>query len=167
MEKIELIKQEGLISKETNEEKDFANDRITNGLTLRKRKINAFLSKQRGFDRFKNEGQKDYEITKEKLEIPNEIKNKKYDNIDEFLKEMKNYIQSENIEYNKYALYCIRVQTLNNEGINNKNIFSELLQKQDFISNILYLIEKYWNDKQIIAEGLWILINVYITREKM
>ena len=168
MEKFELIKQEGLISKETNEEKDFANDRITNGLTLRKRKINAFLSKQRGFDRFKNEGQKDYEITKEKLEIPNEIKNKKYDNIDEFLKEMKNYIQSENIEYNKYALYCIRVQTLNNEGINNKNIFSELLQKQDFISNILYLIEKYWNDKQIIAEGLWILINVlYYQRENV
>jgi hypothetical protein len=81
---------------------------------------------------------------------------------------MKNYIQSENIEYNKDALYCIRVQTLNNEGINNKNIFSELLQKQDFISNILYLIEKYWNDKQIIAEGLWILINVlYYQKENV
>ena len=74
MEKIESkIKQVGLMSKEADEEKNFSNDRISNGLSLRKRKINAFLSKQRGFDRFKNEGQKEYQITKEKLEIPNEI----------------------------------------------------------------------------------------------
>ena len=161
MEKIESkIKQVGLMSKEADEEKNFSNDRISNGLSLRKRKINAFLSKQRGFDRFKNEGQKEYQITKEKLEIPNEIKNKKYNNLEQFLKEMKTYIRSDNIEYNKYALYCIRVQTLNGENADNKNIFAELLQKQDFITDIINLIEKNLDDKQIIAEGLWILINV-------
>ena len=127
------IKKESFMSKEENEEKNFTNERWENGLTLRKRKINEILSKKRGFDRFKNEGQKDYQIIKEEINIPIEIKNKKYDDLDQFLKEIKVYIQSENIEYNKYALYCIRTQTLNNEGSNNKNLFSELLIKQDYI----------------------------------
>ena len=147
-------------SKDDHEESSLANERWENGLTLRKRKINAILSKQRGLDRFKNEGKKDYEIDKEKLEIPNEIKNKKYDDIDTFLKDMKTYIKSENIEYNKFALYCIRVQTLDKEGTSNKNLFSELLQKYDFISDILNLIQKYLDNKQIIFEGAWILINI-------
>ena len=73
---------------------------------------------------------------------------------------MKNHFKSNNIEYKKYALYCIRAQTLNNDNLNNKNTLSELLYKQDFISDILNLIQNDINDKQVIFEGLWILINI-------
>jgi hypothetical protein len=145
---------------ENNEEKNYANERCENGLTLRKRKINAILSKKRGFYKTQTEEDKDYQIMKESLNLPNDIKNKKYDDIDQFLKEMKTNITSKDIEYNKYALYCIRTQTLNNENSNNKNVLSELLLKQDFISDILNLIQKNLDNKQIIYEGLWILINV-------
>ena len=147
-------------SRDDQEEKSLSNERWENGLTLRKRKINAIISKQRGFDRFKNEGKKDYEIDIEKLEIPKELKTIEYKDIDKFFKDMKTYIKSENIEYNKLALYCIRAQTLAKEGTNNKILFSELLQKFDFISDILNLIQKYMDNKQIIFEGLWILINI-------
>ena len=65
----------GQTSKDNNEEKNYANERWENGLTLRKPKINAILSKQRGFYKFQNEDQKEYQIMKESLNIPNEIKN--------------------------------------------------------------------------------------------
>ena len=154
------FKNDKNMSKEEKEEKNYISERWTNGLTLRKKKLNAILSKKRGFEQFKKDGQKDYEIIKENLDLSYEIKNKKYDDLEQFLKEMKTYIQSENIELNKYALYCIRTQTLNNDNFNNKNILSELLYKKDFISDILNLMQKYIDDKQVIYEGLWILINV-------
>ena len=161
MERIDQkAKEGGAFSQESNEEKNYANERWENGLTLRKRKINAILSKQRGFYKPQNDVEKDYQIIKEKLNIPIEIKNKKYDDIDQFLKEMKANINSKDIEFNKYALYCIRTQTLNNETSNNKNVLSELLLKQDFISDILMLIQKNIDNNQIIYEGLWILINI-------
>ncbi len=150
----------GQTSKDNNEEKNYANERWENGLTLRKRKINAILSKQRGFYKFQNEDQKEYQIMKESLNIPNELKNKKYDDLDIFLKEMKTYIKSKDIEYIKYVLFCLRSHTLNNDNSNNKNVYSELLIKQDFISDILYLLDNYIDDKQIIYEGLWLIINV-------
>ena len=154
------IKKDSILSKESNEEKNYINERWTNGLTLRKRKLNSILSKKRGLEQFKMEGTKDYEIIKEKLDISVEVKNKKYDELEEFLKQMKIHIKSKDINYIKYALYCIRVQTLNNDNLNNKNVLSELLYKQDFISDILYLIQNYFDEKQIIFEGLWILINI-------
>ena len=154
------IKKQSLASKEENEEKNMANERWENGLSLRKRKINEILSKKRGFDRFKNEGQKDYQIMKEEINISYETKNKKYDDLDQFLKEMKIYIKSDNIEFNKYALYCIRTQTINNEGSNNKTLYTELLLKQNFIMDIFNLIQKHFDNKKIIYEGLWILINI-------
>ena len=73
---------------------------------------------------------------------------------------MKKLIQSENIEYNKYALCCLRNQTINNEGANNKNFYSESLVKQNFLYDILNLIQKYFDNKSIICEGLWIIINI-------
>ena len=154
------IKKDLLASKESNEDKSYINERWTNGLTLRKRKLNSILSKKRGLEQFKMEGTKDYEIIKEKLDISVEVKNKKYDELEEFLKAMKVHIKSKDINYCKYALYCIRVQTLNNDNLNNKNVLSELLYKQDFISDILNLIQNNFDDKQIIFEGLWILINI-------
>ena len=154
------LKEDRILSKETNEEKNYINERWTNGLTLRKRKLNSILSKKRGLEQFKMEGAKDYEIIKEKLDISVEVKNKKYDELEEFLKQMKIHIKSNNINYIKYALYCIRAQTINNDNLNNKNVLSELLYKQDFISDILYLIQNYFDEKQIIFEGLWILINI-------
>lgn len=161
MESIESkLGKKGLLSKENEDENNLANERFVNGLSLRKRKINSILSKQRGFERFKNEGHKDYNLEKEKIEIPDEIKAKKYDDVEIFLKTMKTYIKSTDKEYNKYALYCIRVQTISNEGSNNKNDFSELLIKYDFISDILNLIQKNIDNLIIINEGLWILINV-------
>ena len=153
-------KREDKIPKENNEEKNYKNERLINGLSLRKRKLNSILSQKRGLEQFKKEGTKDYEIIKEKLDINFHTKNKKYDNLEEFVKEMKIHIKSNKIEYNKYALYCIRAQTLNNDNLNNKNELSEFLYKQDFISDILNLIQNYINDKQVIFEGLWILINI-------
>ena len=94
------------------------------------------------------------------MNIEKELKNKIYDDIDIFLKEMKKNIKHENIEYNKYALYCLRSQITNNNNFNNKNYLSEELQKKDFISDILNLIQKYFNDNQIIYESLWIFINI-------
>ena len=140
--------------------KFYANDRWTNSLNLRKKKLNEILSKQRGFDRFKKEGNRDYEISKENLNIENNLKNKIYDDIEVFLKEMKKYIKEPNIEYNKYALFCLRNQITNNNNFNNKIYLAEELQKKDFISDILNLFQKYFDNKQIIFEGLWIIINV-------
>ena len=154
------MKSISLISKLTDEDKEYANDRWENSLTLRKRKINAMLSKQRGFYQFKNEGQIGYQIVKENLDIPLEIKNKKYDNLEQFFTEMKKYIQSKEISYNKYALYCIRNHTLNIEESKDKKKYVELLQKNDFVTDILFLIHEYFDYKEIIFEGLWILINV-------
>ena len=154
------MEKEDEMSKENDDEKNFKNERWINGLSLRKRKLNSILSKKRGLEQFKKEGTKEYEIIKEKLDISVEVKNKKYDDLEEFLKEMKNHFKSNNIEYKKYALYCIRAQTLNNDNLNNKNTLSELLYKQDFISDILNLIQNDINDKQVIFEGLWILINI-------
>jgi len=131
------MEKEDEMSKENDGEKNFKNERWINGLSLRKRKLNSILSKKRGLEQFKKEGTKEYEIIKEKLDISVEVKNKKYDDLEEFLKEMKNHFKSNNIEYMKYALYCIRAQTLNNDNLNNKNTLSELLYKQDFISDIL------------------------------
>ena len=148
------------VKKETNQEKEYVNERLENSLTLRKRKINAKISKQRGFYRFKNEGQINYQIIKEKLEIPFEIKNKLYADLEKFIEVMKKYIQSKDIAYNKYALYCIRNHTITIEESNKKNIFVELLQKNDFISDIINLIQKYINDNEVVFEGLWILVNI-------
>ena len=151
----------GLKSKgETLSPKFYTNERWANSLNLRKKKINEIIAKQRGLERFKKEGNKDYEIVKENLQIENELKNKIYDDIDSFLKEMKKNIKHENKEYNKYALFCLRSQITNNNNFNNKNYLSEELQKKDFISDILFLIQKYLDDNQIIFEGLWIFINI-------
>jgi len=161
MESIEQkMSIKGQTSKDSKEEKNYANERWENGLSLRKRKINAILSKQRGFYKLQNEDQKEYQIMKESLNIPNEIKNKKYDDLDIFLKEMKTYIKSKDIEYIKYSLFCLRSHTINNDNSNNKNVYSELLIKQDFISDILYSLDKYIDNKQIVYEGLWLIINV-------
>ena len=105
--------------------KFYTQDRWTNSLNLRKKKINEIIFKQRGLERFKKDGNKEYEIVKENLNIEKELKNKIYDDIDIFLKEMKKNIKHENIEYNKYALYCLRSQITNNNNFNNKNYLSE------------------------------------------
>jgi hypothetical protein len=160
MESIESKTKGSLNFKGTDEEKNLNNERLENSLSLRKRKINEILSKKRGFDKFKKDGKKEYQLEKDEINIPYEIKNKKYEDLDQFLKEMKKFIQNENIEYNKYAIYCLRIHQLNNDSTNNKNLYSELLVKQNFIYDILNLIQKYLDNKKIIYEGLWIIINV-------
>ena len=162
------LKNSNLISSESNETKNLKEQRLENSLTLRKRKINDILSKKRGFNRFKKEGEKGYKLVKEELNIPYQIKNKKYNDLDHFLKDMKVFIQSDDFEYNKYALYCIRSQTINNEGTSDKNLYAELLHKQNFIYDILNLILKYFDNKYIIFEGIWILINtVYYQKDNL
>ena len=159
--------KKGLLSKEDDdEEKNISNERFANGLSLRKRKINLILSKQRGFDKFKFEGDRDYQLKLEQIKIPDEIKTKKFDDLDAFVKDMKTYLTSENKEYNKFALYCLRIQTTSNDGSNNKNLLCELLQKKDLTSDILNLIQKYLDDRLIIYEGLWVLINVLYYQEE-
>lgn len=152
--------KDNLKSNEEKDEKYFINARLENGLTLRKRKINAILSKKRGFDRFKFEGQKDYNLTRDEINIPFEIKNRKYEDIEQFLNQMKVFIESDNMEYNKFALYCLRIQASNNELESmNKKFYGQIVKK-NFISDILIIMAKYFDNKIIIHEGLWILINV-------
>ena len=159
--------KKGLLSKEDDdEEKNISNERFANGLSLRKRKINSILSKQRGFDKFKYEGDRDCQLKLEQIKIPDEVKTKKFDDLDVFLKDMKTYLTSENKEYNKFALYCLRIQTTSNEGSNNKNLLCDLLKKKDLTSDILNLIQKYLDDRLIIYEGLWVLINVLYYQEE-
>ena len=103
---------ESQIKKEAREEvnlpkKFYAIERLSNNLSLRKRKINEIISRQRGLERFKKEGNKEYEIDKEKLEIDINIKNKVYEDLEIFLKEMKKYIKNENKDLCKYSLYCL------------------------------------------------------------
>lgn len=150
-----------LNSKEDNlPPKFYANERWMNNLNLRKKKLQEIISKRRDIERFKKDGNKDYELIKENLKIETEIKNKLYEDVESFMKEMKKYIKMEDKEYNKYALYCIRNQINNNDNSNNKIYLTEELYKKDFISDILILFQKYFDDKQIIFEGLWIFINI-------
>ena len=148
------------LSQEVLDHKFYANERWTNNLNLRKKKINDIISKQRGLERLKQEGNIEYEINKESLNIELAIKNKIYDDVESFLKEMKKYIKHENKEYNRYALFCLRNQITNNSTSNNRIYLSEELQKRDFISDIFILFQKYFEDKQVIFEGLWIIINI-------
>ena len=151
MENPDTKQKTDIKSKEDNlSQKFYTNERWLNNLNLRKKKLQEIISKRRDVERFKKEGNKDYEIIKENLKIEQEIKNKLYDDVEIFMKEMKKYIKMDDKEYNKYALYCIRVQTISNEGSNNKNDFSELLIKYDFISDILNLIQKNINNLIII-----------------
>ena len=147
-------------SRENLPQKFHVTERLSNNLSLRKKKINEIIARQRGLERVKNEGNKEYEIDKDKLDIDKEIKNKTYEDIEIFLKEMKKYIKNENKDLCKYSLYCLRVQINDNNSSNNKSYLSEELQKRDFISDILSLFQKYLDDKQIIFEGLWIFINI-------
>ena len=156
---ISKLKNSNLISSESNETKNLNEQRLENSLNLRKRKINDILSKKRGFDKFKKDGVKGYKLVKEELNIPYQIKNKIYDDVDHFLKDMKHFIQLDNVEYNKYALYCIRFQTINDERIYDKNLYTENLLKENIVCDILNLIYKYFDNKSIIFEGIWILIN--------
>ena len=156
---------ESQIKKEAREEvnlpkKFYAIERLSNNLSLRKRKINEIISRQRGLERFKKEGKKENEIDKKKIEIDINIKNKVYEDLEIFLKEMKKYIKNENKDLCKYSLYCLRVQINDKNSLNNKSFLSEELQKRDFISDILNLFQKYIDDKQIIFEGLWVFINI-------
>ena len=153
--------KEPIKSREENLPKKFyANERLTNNLSLRKRKINEIISKQRGLERFKKEGNIGYAIIKDNLNIEPEIKNKIYEDVETFLNQIKKFIKHENIEYNKYALYCLRNQITSNNNFNNKTYLAEEIQKKDFFSDILFLIQKYFDNKQIIFESLWIFINV-------
>ena len=153
------LKNRNLITSESNEAKDLNQQRLENNLALIKRKLNDILSQKRGLAKFKNEGVKGYKIVKEELNIPFQMKNKKYDDMNQFLKDMKLFIQSDNVEFNKYALYCIRFLTINNEGINDKNLYAEILIKENIICDILNLIYKFFENKSIIFEGIWIIIN--------
>ena len=62
MERAEKKIKGGLNNKEINEEINLSKERLEYNLSLRKRKINEILSKKRGFDKYKKEGKKDYQI---------------------------------------------------------------------------------------------------------
>lgn len=141
---------------EIQEDKNFTNERISSNLTLRKKKIDKYLSKYR----IKKEGKKEYEINMAEINLDENIKNKIYSDLDEFVKEIKARIKSDNIENIKYALLSLRKQTLSNDTLNNKNSFVEVISKEDFISNILCSMQKFFQDKKILYEGLWTLINI-------
>lgn len=135
--------------------KNYSDFRMTNTLSLRKKKLNQVLSKRRNI---KDQGLIDYQIKLEELKIDDKLKNKVYQ-MEDFIKEMKTHIKSTELEYQKYALMCLRKQTLEKSTMDNKKDFVEKILKEDFISDILNIMANNLNNKQILYEGLWVLIN--------
>lgn len=132
-----------------------SNIRINNNLSLRKKKLNDVLSKRRNI---KDIGLTEYQLKMEDLKIDDNLKIKVYQ-MEDFIKEMKIQIKSNNLENNKYALLCLRKQTIEKNTMENKKVFIDRMIKEDFISDILNIMSNNLNNKQILYEGLWILIN--------
>lgn len=153
--------------KEENDEKIYTNERMNTVLKLRKKKNNSIISKMRGiYEGINEETLKQYQIQIPELNINEELKVKKYDDYEDFLKEIKKYFKSDDIEYNKYAIHCLCGQTINKDTLKNRDIFIDTIIKGDYISDILFLIQKYLNDKKIVYEGLWTIINIlYYSKE--
>ena len=153
--------------KEENDEKIYTNERMNTVLKLRKKKNNSIISKMRGiYEGINEETLKQYQIQITELNINEELKVKKYDDYEDFLKEIKKYFKSDDIEYNKYAIHCLCGQTINKDTLKNRDIFIDTIIKGDYISDILFLIQKYLNDKKIVYEGLWTIINIlYYSKE--
>ena len=149
--------------------KSYLNERDEFNLSLRKKKLNNLI-----FNRRKNllnqinsisNNNKKYEIDYSKLELPKEIKEKKF-NEENFSSNLITMLTSNNIDIIKYSIFLIRQTTIKKnfsiQKLFNSNIIDYLFE---FLKN--NILNDNNNNNDIIFEILWIFINfTYEIQEK-
>ena len=149
--------------------KSYLNERDEFNLSLRKKKLNNLI-----FNRRKNllnqinsisNNNKKYEIDYSKLELPKEIKEKKF-NEENFSSNLITMLTSNNIDIIKYSIFLIRQTTIKKNFSIQKLFNSNII---DYLFEILKnnILNDNNNNNDIIFEILWIFINfTYEIQEK-
>lgn len=128
-------------------------------LSLRKAKMTQFFFKNRGLYKV-NPNYNKYQITKDTLNLDQKILEAQYEDNVIFEQSMMKYLTSSNKEEIKYAILNIRSQTVGSNRLQLCKEFFDigLIDKlYDILNSIL--TNKHLEEKQIIFEILWILIN--------
>ena len=149
--------------------KSYLNERDEFNLSLRKKKLNNLI-----FNRRKNllnqinsisNNNKKYEIDYSKLDLPKEIKEKKF-NEENFATNLITMLTSNNIDIIKYSIFLIRQTTIKKNFSIQKLFNSNII---DYLFEILKnnILNDNNNNNDIIFEILWIFINfTYEIQEK-
>ena len=149
--------------------KSYLNERDEFNLSLRKKKLNNLI-----FNRRKNllnqinsisNNNKKYEIDYSKLELPKEIKEKKF-NEENFSSNLITMLTSNNIDIIKYSIFLIRQTTIKKNFSIQKLFNTNII---DYLFEILKnnILNDNNNNNDIIFEILWIFINfTYEIQEK-
>ena len=144
-------------STHSKKDKQLNIEREEYSLSLRKKKMNNYLMKRREenleVSQTKKLKKNPYEIIPEKLEISDEIRNKKYNSTSSFSDEMYNLLESKNINEIKFAIYHIRNQTLRSE------FPIEEMYKKNIVDKLMMTIFNNINKYDIVYEITWALIN--------
>ena len=121
-------------------------------LSLRKKRLSDYIFYKRNLKKKDDLIQNSiYNINFDCINLPISQKEKKYLNAENFFQDMFLYLKSENYEEVKFSLISLK-EFFSNDKINiDENI--------NIIDNILECMKKYINDKIILYQGLWILVN--------
>ncbi len=145
------------LSTQNQKDKQLNIEREEYSLSLRKKKMNNYLMKRREENLEESQTKKSkknpYEIIPEKLEISEEIRNKKYNSSSSFSDAMNNLLESKNINEIKFAIYHIRNQTLRTE------FPIEEMYKKNIVDKLMITLFNNINEYDIIYEITWALIN--------
>ena len=131
------------------DEKELRASYYAHKLSLRKQKVNEFLLKTRH-----GSTDKTYSVNIINIYVKPEFKEKKFNNLLDYLIFASSIFQNENSNNNdiKFAIYLLKeakIKNQTNNEINESNILK-------YISNVL---QKYMNDKIIVDELLGLLVN--------
>ena len=144
-------------STHSKKDKQLNIEREEYSLSLRKKKMNNYLMKRREenleVSQTKKLKKNPYEIIPEKLEISEEIRNKKYNSSSSFSDAMNNLLESKNINEIKFAIYHIRNQTLRTE------FPIEEMYKKNIVDKLMITLFNNINEYDIVYEITWALIN--------
>ena len=144
-------------STQSQKDKQLNIEREEYSLSLRKKKMNNYLMKRREenleVSQTKKLKKNPYEIIPEKLEISDEIRNKKYNSTSSFSDGMYNLLESKNINEIKFAIYHIRNQTLRSE------FPIDDMYKKNIVDKLMFTLFNNINEYDIVYEITWALIN--------
>ena len=144
-------------STQNQKDKQLNTEREQYSLSLRKKKMNNYLMKRREenleVSQTKKLKKNPYEIIPEKLEISDEIRNKKYNSTSSFSDGMYNLLESKNINEIKFAIYHIRNQTLRSE------FPIDDMYKKNIVDKLMFTLFNNINEYDIVYEITWALIN--------
>ena len=144
-------------STHSKKDKQLNIEREEYSLSLRKKKMNNYLMKRREenleVSQTKKLKKNPYEIIPEKLEISDEIRNKKYNSTSSFSDGMYNLLESKNINEIKFAIYHIRNQTLRSE------FPIDDMYKKNIVDKLMFTLFNNINEYDIVYEITWALIN--------